>query len=305
MEMHQLRYFVAVVEEENFTRAAERSHVSQPSLSAQIIKLEDELGERLFNRLGRRVELTAAGRFFEKRARSILMEADNALRELQEGKGEPKGVLRIGVSTTVAPYLLPPVVEDCRKRFPRLEFRVEENMRRSLVENLLGGDLEVVISSHPGRGNRINAEPILQESLNLVVPSDHPLSAKKEISINDFKDEPLIVLGESSVVGEKALELFGRNDFEPKIAALCSQISTAKELVDSGMGLAILPEMAREEHSSRRVVFKNLISAKMTRLVFALTHEQRYLSSGAHAFLDSVRSFCGGKGVDRNEEANR
>ena len=129
MEMHQLRYFLAISEERNFTRAAEKSFVSQPSLSAQIIKLEDELGNRLFNRLARRVELTSAGKQFEKRARSILMEADNAVREIRESANDVKGCLRIGVTPTVAPFLLPPVLKTCCERFPELRIRVDERLR--------------------------------------------------------------------------------------------------------------------------------------------------------------------------------
>lgn len=291
MEMHQLRYFVAVAEEENFTRAAAKCHVSQPSLSAQIIKLEEELGSRLFNRLGRRVELTTAGTFFEKRARSILMEVENAKREIGEGEGEPRGQLRVGVTPTVGPYLLPPVLARCRERFPELKIRVEESSRGTLMDNLVDGQLEVVISSYSGGVAHIDAEPILQEALNLVVPRGHPLADQQEISIEDFKDEPLILLGESLVLGDKVIELFGRNDFEPIIGALCSQVSTAKALVHSGVGLSILPEMARETVSPYDVVFKTLNSARMTRLLFALTHERRYLSSGARAFLEVVREF--------------
>lgn len=295
MEMHQLRYFVAISEEENFTRAAAKCFVSQPSLSAQIIKLEDELGNRLFNRLGRRVELTTAGKHFEKRARSILMEADNAIKEIREGAGEAKGSLRIGVTPTVAPFLLPPVLRTCRERFPELQIRVDENLRRALLENLVSGNLEVVISSYSGNFSQIDAEPILQESLNLVVPRGHVLANKEDISIEDFKDEPLIVLGESSALGEKVLEFFERNDFEPKTAAYCSQVSTAVALVHSGVGLAILPEMARESISPYDVVFRSMRSLKMSRLLFALTHEQRYLSSSARGFLDVVREFVDGR----------
>ncbi|MGK0237553.1 MAG: LysR family hydrogen peroxide-inducible transcriptional activator [Candidatus Pelagisphaera sp.] len=291
MEMHQLRYFVAVAEEENFTRAAEKCFVSQPSLSAQIIKLESELGAKLFNRLGRRVELTSAGVFFEKRARSILMEAENAQLEISEGEGEPRGRLRVGVTPTVGPYLLPPVLANCRERYPDLQIRVEESQRRLLMDSLVGGQLDVVISSYSGKVAHIEAEPVLQESLNLVVPRNHALADKQEISIQDFKDEPLILLGESLVLGEKVLELFGRNNFEPKIGAVCSQVSTAKALVHSGVGLSILPEMARETVSPYDVVFRTLISSRMTRLLFALTHEQRYLTSGAQAFLKTVREF--------------
>jgi LysR family hydrogen peroxide-inducible transcriptional activator len=296
MEMHQLRYFLAVSEEQNFTRAAEKSFVSQPSLSAQIIKLEDELGNRLFNRLGRRVELTSAGKQFEKRARSILMEADNAVREIRESASDFKGNLRIGVTPTVAPFLLPPVLKACCERFPELRIRVDENLRRALLENLVCGNLDVVISSYSGGVSQVDAEPIIQEKLNLVVPRGHVLAKREDISIEDFKDEPLIVLGESAALGAKVMEFFERNDFEPKTAAYCSQVSTAVALVNSGLGLAILPEMARESILPCDVVFKSMKSLKMSRLLFALTHERRYLSSGARGFLDVVREFVDGKG---------
>ena len=291
MEMHQLRYFLAVVEEKNFTRAAEHCHVSQPSLSAQIIKLEDELGDRLFNRLGRRIELTVAGSYFEKRARNILMEADNALREIQEGAGEPKGTLQIGVTPSVSPKLLSPVLRTCKDRYPKLKIQVNENLRRSLVENLINGDLEVVISSYSGKAANVFAEPILRESLNLVVPLGHSLISKKAISLEELKHERLILIGESPTLGEKVIEFFELNDFEPDIAGLCSQVNTAKALVHCGLGLAILPETAREDVSPHDVVFKPLESAKMSRLLFALTHERRYLSSGASAFLETIREY--------------
>lgn len=291
MEMHQLRYFLAVVEEKNFTRAAERCHVSQPSLSAQIIKLEDELGDRLFNRLGRRIELTMAGSYFEKRARNILMEADNALREIQEGAGDPKGTLQIGVTPSVSPKLLSPVLRACQDRYPNLKIQVNENLRRSLLENLIDGDLEVVISSYSGKAANVFAEPILQESLNLVVPSGHTLAMEEVIDLKELKNERLILIGESSTLGDKVIEFFELNDFEPDIAGLCSQVHTAKSLVHCGLGLAILPETAREDVSPYDVVFKPLASAKMSRLLFALTHERRYLSSGANLFLETVREF--------------
>ncbi len=291
MELHQLRYFLAVADEGNFTKAAEKCFVSQPSLSGQIIKLEDELGRRLFNRLGRRSELTAAGRFLEKRARSILLEIENAQRELQEGEEEAEGELKIGVTPSVGPYLLPRLVPECRNRYPLLTVIVEENLRKGLVQSLAQGDLEVVIASHPGPVSNISAEPFLQENLYLVAPSDHRLAKKDNISIRDFKDEPLIVLGESTTLGDKVYEFFGNNDFEPNVVAVCSQVVTVKALVHSGMGLAILPEMAMDNISQYDVVFKSLISARMQRILFVLTHERRFLSASARAFISTLKEF--------------
>jgi len=290
MELHQLRYFIAVAEEGNFTRAAEKSYVSQPSLSAQIIKLEDELGQKLFNRLGRRAELTHAGRFLEKRARTILMEVENAQRQLKESSEEVAGLVRVGITPSITPYLLPSILSDCAERYPKLEVYVQENLRRRVIEDVVQGNLDLAMSSYTGDNSNIDAEPILQESFVLAVSSRHRLARKRsKISLNDFKDEPLILLGESSTLGDKVFDFFGRMNIEPKVIAHCSQVRSVKELVDLNLGVAILPEMAREERLPFDIVYRSLVSERMSRLVFALTHSRRYLSPAARAFIDLTR----------------
>lgn len=290
MELHQLRYFVAVAEEGNFTRAAEKCFVSQPSLSAQIIKLEGELGQKLFDRLGRRAELTQAGRFLEARARTILMEVENAQRQIQDGATEISGLVRIGSTPSVTPYLLPPVIALSRKRFPKLEINIQENLRRRLIDDLSHGEIEVAITSYTGDSAHIDAEPILQESLMLAVSSQHRLATQKEhVALSDFKDEPIVLLGDSATLGDKVFEFFGRNNSQPRIVAMCSQVRTVKEFVHAGIGVAVLPEMAREANERFEIVYRSLASARMSRLVFALTHSRRYLSPGARAFIDMIR----------------
>ncbi len=297
MEMHQLRYFIAVAEEGNFTRAAEKSFVSQPSLSSQIIKLEEELGQKLFNRLGRRAELTEAGRILERRARSILLDVQNAEKEIKLSVGDVSGKLSVGSTPSVAPYLIPAVIAYCQKRYPDLEIRFTEDLRRPLIRELVEGDLEVAICSYPGDNALIEAEPILEEPLFLVANESHPLAKKAKVSINDFKDEPLVMLGESNTLGEKVLEFFDRNDFKPKIECICSQVSTVKALVHNNVGLAILPEMARVMSEGYDIKFKSLTSSRMNRLVFALTYSKRYLSPGGRAFIEALRQY-----IDSKEE---
>ncbi len=290
MELHQLRYFLAVAEEENFTRAAEKCFVSQPSLSAQVIKLENELGQKLFNRLGRRAELTQAGRFLEPRARTILMEVENAQRQIQEGAEEISGVVKIGATPSVTPYLIPKVIKLCRERYPGLQIYVQENLRRSLINDLTHGDLEVVISSYQGDGANIDAEPVLQEALMLAVSAGHPLATSEgPISINDFKEEPMVLLGESATLNDKVFDFFKNMEAEPNVVALCSQVRSVKELVHLGVGVAIVPEMAQDERQPFEIVYRSLVSARMSRLLFALTHSRRYLSAGARVFIDLVR----------------
>lgn len=290
MELHQLRYFLAVAEEGNFTRAAEKCFVSQPSLSAQIIKLEGELGQKLFNRLGRKAEMTQAGRFLENRARTILMEVENAQRQIKDGAAEVMGAVTVGVTPSVAPYLLPPVIQLARERYPLLQIRIQESLRRKLIEDVVHGDLEVAITSYTGDTPNLDAEPILQESLVLAVPSGHALASKKgPVALTDFKDEPLVLLGESATLGDKVFDFFDNNDTKPNVVALCSQVRTVKELVNAGVGVAILPEMARGRRESYNIVYRSLVSARMSRLLFALTHSRRYLGPGTRVFIDLIR----------------
>ncbi|MBD5781841.1 LysR family transcriptional regulator [Pelagicoccus sp. NFK12] len=290
MELHQLRYFLAVAEEGNFTRAAEKCFVSQPSLSAQIIKLEGELGQKLFNRLGRRAELTRAGEFLETRARNILMEVENAERQIKENEEDISGVVKVGVTPSVTPYFIPPLIRMCRERYPNLEVHVQESLRRRLIDDVSGGLIEVAISSYTGDTPTIDAEPILREDLVLAVSKKHRLATQQsKVSIDDFKDEPLVMLGESATLGDKVFDFFDRMNIQPKVVGLCSQVRSVKEMVNLGMGVAILPAMAKEEHLPFDIVYRSLVSERMTRLLFALTHSRRYLSPGARVFVDLIR----------------
>src|SRR5688572_1781741 len=132
MELHQLRYFVAIAETENFTRAAERSHVSQPSLSQQILNLEGEVGHKLFHRLGRKAVLTEAGTAFLDRARRILIEVENAAKELSDHPGLGRRIA-IGAVQTVMPYLMTPFIARCRELQPNLHIDAHEDFRGNLV----------------------------------------------------------------------------------------------------------------------------------------------------------------------------
>ena len=163
MEMQQLRYVVAVVRMGNFSRAAEHCHVSQPSLSQQVQKLEEELGERLFDRLGREARLTAAGEVFLGRARRILEEAEGALREARERQGLLRGVLRLGVLPTIAPYLLPELMARFSGEYPGVELVIQEDTTARLLELALNCEIDFAIGSHPVVDERLEIRVLLEE----------------------------------------------------------------------------------------------------------------------------------------------
>src|SRR5262245_54060580 len=161
MELHQLRYFVAVAHTGNFSRAAERCHVSQPSLSQQIQKLERGLGQPLFNRLGRRAVLTDAGRLLLDRATAILSSLDDAERRLRAGDEEHGCRLAVGAIPTVAPFLLPPTLEGFVRAWPHVELMLREDVTEHLVSAVIEGELDLAIVALPIADARLEAEALL------------------------------------------------------------------------------------------------------------------------------------------------
>src|ERR1044071_3504388 len=199
MELQQLRYFVAVAEIGNFTRAAERSRVAQPSLSQQIAKLEREIGHKLFHRLGRKAVLTEAGNAFLERARRILFEVENAAKELSDHPSLGRRIT-VGAVQTVMPYLMTPFVAQLSQSHPNLQIDGREDFRANLVRGVVEGELDLAIVPLPVKDHRVSIEPLLTEPLLLVVGKNHPIASRTEISINDLAEETFVSLGDSSAL---------------------------------------------------------------------------------------------------------
>src|SRR5580658_1730261 len=194
MELSQLRYVLAVAEAGNFTRAATRSNIAQPSLSQQIIKLERELGHKLFHRLGRKAVLTEAGAVFVERARKILFEVETASKELSDHPSLERRIT-VGAISTVAPYLLPAMIQRCRKRYPNLQINIKENFTYNLIQGVLEGELDLGIAAMPLKDARLSVEPLLKEPLLLVVPKGHPLASRPKVLGSDLAEETFAMLG--------------------------------------------------------------------------------------------------------------
>ena len=182
MEMHQLRYAVAVARSGNFSRAAEQCHISQPSLSQQILKLEEELGERLFERTKREARPTPHGEVFLRRAIRILEEVDAAKREAEDAKDLLTGTVTIGVIPTVAPYMLPKAITVFMKRFPGVEVVVQEEPTARLLKLLHGYEVDLALLSPPFAAERLESIPIMDEELLLAVPPSHSFATKRSIA---------------------------------------------------------------------------------------------------------------------------
>src|SRR6266704_5586034 len=287
MEIHQLRYFCAVAEAGSFSRAAEQSHISQPSLSQQILKLEDELGTRLFDRLGRSVRLTELGKTFLPRARAVLRELEAARGDVVEGKEFIGGPIIVGVIPTVAPYFLPPRLTTFSPKFPQVRLTIVEEITPVLLDRLRSGTIDVAILALPTRGHEFDAIPLLTERLFAALPKKHKLTSRHSLSLKDLRAEPFLLLRDGHCFRDTAIAACDRARLNPQIIFESGQFSSILSMVGAGMGVSIVPEMAIEKKSPCRYI--RIADDQAIRTIGAILLRGRSLTRAHRAFLSHLR----------------
>ena len=293
MEMHQLRYVVAVARSGNFSRAAEHCHVAQPSLSQQIQKLENELGERLFDRMKREARLTPHGEAFLRHAVRILEEADAAKREMTDAQGLLRGTLTIGALPTIAPYLLPEVMAQFMEKFPGVEIVVQEDTTARLLKLAHGYEIDFALASQPIRDQRLEVKELFSEELLLALPPGHPLTRKRTVAVADLEGERLIVMKEGHCLGDQVLGFCDRRDVKPKISFRSAQLETIQALVSSGLGISLIPVMAMQGGRANLPEYRSLQSPRPERKIVAAWPKQRLTGRAANEFLKLVSARFG------------
>ena len=285
MELHQLRYVVAVAQARNFSRAAEQCNVSQPSLSQQIQKLEDELGERLFERTKREARSTPQGEAFLARAHKILAEVDAARRDVSEVQGLVRGRLAIGILPTIAPYLLPPLVKTFIKKFPGTEIVLHEDTTSQLLKMVHAYEIDFAIASQPIQAKQLEVRELFAEELLLALPPKHALVRRRTIHAVDLACENLIVMKEGHCLGDQVLGFCERRDLHPKISFRSAQLETIRALVSTGVGISLVPAMAARSHRPNQPAYRSLPAPKPERKIVAVWPAQRIMSRAAREFL--------------------
>jgi LysR family transcriptional regulator, hydrogen peroxide-inducible genes activator len=287
MELHQLRYFCAVADTGSFSRAAEHSHVAQPSLSQQILKLEDELGARLFDRLGRSVRLTDVGKAFLPRARAVLRELEAAKGDVVERKGSVAGSLTVGVIPTIAPYYLPPKLSSFTRQFPQARVTVVEEITPVLLDRLRASAVDVAILALPIRGHEFDTFALLTERLFAALPRNHSLVGRKTLALKDLRKEPFLLLRDGHCFRDTAVAACDRARLNPQIIFESGQFTSILSMVGTGMGVSIVPEMAIEKDS--RCSYVRIADDEATRTIGATVLRGRSLTRLHHAFLAHLR----------------
>ncbi len=293
MELYQLRYFLAVAETGNFTKAAQRSFVSQPSLSQQILNLEEELGQQLFHRLGRKAVLTEAGKTLMEGARRVLGDVDQTIQDIKESAGKGPKVV-VGAIPTVAPFFFPALLAYCRATDTALDIHTHEDFRRPLAEAVLDGQLDWALISLPFNEPRLHIEKLYSEPLWLAMSASHPLATTDKLTFDLLREEPFILLGEASTLTLQIQRFCGDHDFEPRIGHRCGQLATAKSLTAMGLGVTVLPKSARSATDPEGLIFRKFTGpVQPSRDIALVRHRRRHLGKGARLFADLARAVVG------------
>ncbi len=295
LKLKDLRYLVAVAEERHFGRAAAKCFVSQPTLSAQLRKLEDALGVQLVERRPRQVTLTEAGQEIAARARTMLQSGE-AIVSLALARRDPlAGTLRVGLLPTIGPYLLPLVALKLRRALPRLELLLYEYQTAAMLERLRSGELDVGILALPVTGDNLAIRELYREPFVLAVPESHALSRKERVRATDLAGETLLLLEDGHCLRDQALEICSRSGSHEKHDFRATSIETLRQMVATGAGVTLLPALAtRGAYSNARgVALQSFALPVPTRLVGAVWRRSSVRSEAIAAVCDQIVQHCG------------
>lgn len=288
MELHQLRYFLAVARHQHFSRAAQELHVAQPSVSQQIQKLERELGARLFDRTRRGVALTEAGAAFLPRAQGALEQLQEARLELEELSGLQRGHLAIGSPPSAGTHLLPAALAAFHRRHPGISTSFRQAGSLALLDLVRAGELDLAVIILPVEQPQLETRPLMTEELVLAVPPDHPLRQAAAVRLRDLAGEPFVLYQEGYDLRQVMLEACRRAGFEPRVSVDGGEMDSVPRFVAAGLGFSIIPRMVADGMGEPPWV--PISEPRLTRTLGVAWRRDRYQSAASRAFLTVFRS---------------
>ena len=251
MTLTELRYIVTLAQEQHFGHAAERCHVSQPTLSVGVKKLEEELGVLLFERTKSAVRVTPIGEKIVAQAQRVLEEA-LTIRELANtGKNQLSAPLKVGAIYTIGPYLFPHLIPQLHRVAPEMPLYIEEDYTHNLRDKLRNGELDAIIVALPFNEPDILTKPLYDEPFSLLIPAEHPWAEREHVSLDDLDDNRLLLQGEGHCFRDQVLEACPttrKGEAPSHTTVESSSLETIRHMVASGLGVSILPLSAVESH---------------------------------------------------------
>lgn len=292
MNLRDLQYLVAVDEERHFHRAAQRCFVSQPTLSGQLKKLEQELGVKLVERHTRQVVMTDVGTAIAEQARQVLAAA-KGIREIAETYHDPMaGDIHTGLIPTLAPYLLPVIMPSIQKHYPRLKLWLHEQQTDVLLEKLRRAELDLLILALPGDTEGFVTRDLFEEPFWLAVARDEPLARQPLITLDELADQQMLLLEEGHCLREQALDVCFHAGATENTAYHASSLETLRYMVAEGMGMTFMPELAVPAKQTRKdpVRYLPFSEPKPTRRIGMLYRKGSYRTTTFDKLEETIRA---------------
>lgn len=284
MLARHIRYFQAVAEHLSFTKAAAALHVSQPALSQLVKQLEEELGARLFDRTGRTTRLTDAGEAYLQFVRRAAQELREATRAIHDVSDLSRGALRLAVTPTFTTYLVGPLVEAFHARYPNITLNVREISQENIEEMLLAGELDVGIAFGGGHSPDIDATPLLDETLALVVNTRHPLANVQSVGLQTLNAESLVLLSKEFATREQIDSYCRKHGIHPRVLMEADALGAVIEIVRRTPLSTLLP--AKTALAQDNLVAITLEPERLTRTAVLMRRRDAYQSFAARAFTE-------------------
>ena len=301
-DLQALEHFVVLARTRNFTRASEELHLSQPALSRAIQKLEEGLGQPLFERKPREVVLTDLGELLLQKAKEILKRMEDTFAELSEASR--KGRVRLGAIPTIAPYFLPGVLGEFAKQHPEVSVMVQEDTTDNLVRRCVNGEIDLAIVALPILCKELAVEALFTEELFLVVPPGHPLARKATVTIETVTGYPFVMLNEAHCLSDQIASFCRRQATQPVVVERTSQLATVQELVALDHGVSIVPDMARQVDLSDMRFYRSLSGERPMRTVALMWNPGRFQSQASKALREHLRQRSPGTKARRRVKAD-
>jgi LysR family hydrogen peroxide-inducible transcriptional activator len=291
LKLKDLRYLVSLADQRHFGRAAARCFVSQPTLSAQLKKLEQSLGVQLIERAPNNVSLTAVGEEIVARARRILEASDEVVGLARTHQDPLGGRLRVALLPTIGPYLLPQVAPLIRKALPRLQLHLYEYQTAPMLEKLHVGELDLGILALPVELEGLESRELYREEFLLAASERHPLAAQERVRVSDLRDAKLLLLEEGHCLRDQALEVCSRVGLRDSQDFRATSLETLRQMVAAGAGVTLLPELAGRGayRSGHGVVLRPFVRPAPARQVGAVWRKTTPRRAAIDAVMELVR----------------
>jgi len=292
MHLHQLRYFVAIVETGSVTKAAEKCFVSQPSISQQMSKLEDSLGHNFFDRSGGKQTLTDAGQLLYQQAKKVLESVDSTKKMMSDIKDSARGKIAIGINPAIGPAFLPDMLIHLSAKYPSAEIQVRESVSEVLQVACARGELDLVITSNPKLESSLVSEVLMKDPFYIAMNVNNPLAKRNHVNLEDIESEPFILLDDIHCLARQIESFCFDQRFVPKVLFQASQFATVKQLLQANYGVTILPQLAQDKANDGQIKYFKIENNHAFRQILLLKKTNDFTNQVTKDFIRMAREYC-------------